>query len=100
MCYDCAKEYPERIEHDPPSDDTVKVKEHNEEVAESHKNLTDINKGLISFQLKPAGVKGEDLFKHMIKFRSEEPKIGHHSKSLKVSDHLNVELSKDDEEMM
>ena len=92
-----AKERPESIEHDPPSDDTLKVAEHNEEVAEAHKNLTDVNKRLISFQLKTAGMKCEDIFKHMIKFRSEDPKIGRHRKSLKSSDHLNVELTKDNE---
>ena len=100
VCYDYEKEDPGGVKCDPPSDDAVKVVECNEEVAESHKNLTDVNKRLISFQLKPAVMKGEYLFKHVIKFCSTDPKIRRHSKSLKARDHLNVGLSKDNEETL
>ena len=94
------KENPISVECSPPVHNHINVAKHNEEVAEAHKNLVDVNNQLMLFQLKPAGLKGEDLFKYIIKFRSADPKLSCYSKTLAISEHLNIEISNDNKEIL
>ena len=73
VCYECAKEKPNHLEHTLPvlasvsTDSTALPLQ--EDVARVQAAVASANHGLLTYQLKPEGMKGGELFAHMIQFR-------------------------------
>jgi hypothetical protein len=70
VCYELAKADPSHLDRAPPDSSVVETQcQLPDEVKNAIKATTRVTEGLISFELKPAGVKGLELFDHMIKKR-------------------------------
>jgi hypothetical protein len=71
VCYECAKETPNHLERTLPelaSASTAQVPPQ-DDVARAEAASASADHGLRTYQLKPEGMKGEELFAHMIQFR-------------------------------
>ena len=92
MCYDMAIKYPDHLDKGAISDAEVELAEQlPEEVKTALQSTRNINEGLESFNLKPSGMEGIDLFDHMINFRRQNAAIEHQ----KPSEYLVVEVNKE-----
>jgi hypothetical protein len=65
ICYECAAEKPDQLEHTLPIASTVTSPLHND-VHQTQAAVASVNHGLLTYQLKHEGMKGEELFAHMI----------------------------------
>ncbi|KAJ1449690.1 hypothetical protein M885DRAFT_590330 [Pelagophyceae sp. CCMP2097] len=66
LCYEVAKEYPEHVDMTTPLPSAVTIAP---EVAEAPEMLKPVTHGLASFHLKSEGLRGLELFEHMVKFK-------------------------------
>ena len=66
---ECSKENPSYLEQTGKVDETGEKADDVEEIFNNVKDKPrNVNKGLLSFQLKPKGLKDEELFQHMINY--------------------------------
>jgi hypothetical protein len=68
VCYECSKETPDHLQRTLPIESTC-TSPLNEDVHQAQAAVASVNAGLVTYQLKPEGMKGEELFAHMIWFR-------------------------------
>lgn len=69
VCYECAKEKPDHLERTLPIASTLTSPLLNEDVHQAQAAVASVDHGLVTYQLKPEGMKGEELLSHMIRFR-------------------------------
>jgi hypothetical protein len=66
VCIECAKEHAEQLDRDAPDADTIVVAKSNPDIiVAAQADLKGATHGLDSFLIKPPGLKGMDLFKHL-----------------------------------
>ena len=69
---ECVKQYTGLVEwNDIDHAMSHEVESPHAEVEQVEKILNNTNDGLAHFELKPAGLKGDDLFDHMLKYRGQ-----------------------------
>lgn len=89
VCYELAKEHPEHLELEEPVSSAITVAPEVLAASKAQKSVTD---GLTSFQLKPDGLVGLELFEHLTKYvRRHQSVVG----ALEPSPALNVEMTND-----
>jgi hypothetical protein len=78
VCYDLTKAYPEQLDMESPSIAEREAVREAPEVTAAHAALSDVNKGLASFEFMPTALKGTGipLFDHMVSKRCIDPKGG------------------------
>ena len=97
VCYELAIEYPSHLDKGALSSAEVLLAEQlPEEVKKAHETTRNINGGLDLFQLKPPGMKGIELFDHMIKHR----KITGNGEAEEPGNYLAAEMSKDQKNLI
>jgi hypothetical protein len=68
VCYECTKEKPDQLDRTLPIASASMPPQH-DDVRQAQAVVANASAGLITYQLKPEGMKGEELFAHMIQFR-------------------------------
>jgi hypothetical protein len=95
-CYEVAKEHPHHLNLGVPTTDQVESAQEIPELGEAFASMNHVTKGLASFQLKPDGLTGENLFNHMLKFGTRDPKNSKKNDGVrKPSAWLDVEVTED-----
>jgi hypothetical protein len=99
-----AKQHPHHLDLGVPSPEQVTSMQEIPELDETYASMKHVTNGLASFQLLPDGLTGEDLFDHMLKFGTHDPKNLPSSKKddvvRKPLAWLDVEVTNDQLEVM
>ena len=100
VCWELSKEHPEHLDMGVPTEEFA-VHVEREDLVQAMKSVKDVNHGLSNFLLKPAGMSGMELFKHMIDFRKRDPRLsGSKDSCLKVSCCLDVEATNENQQVL
>ena len=104
ICVECADENPDHLERNCDGNNATNVEGQNEIFNNDDSGYNKkINEGLKTFQLKPKGLKREDLFEHMIRFREiHAKKEGSNTPKpySSPSEYLQVEFSEDNRKIV
>lgn len=103
-CYELAMQYPHHLDLGVPPPEQIARAQNIPELDEAYASMNHVTNGLASFQLKPDGLTGEDLFNHMLKFGARDPKYSPSAQKddvvRKPSTWLDVEMTDDQVEVM